>query len=164
MRIGVVADTHGLFDPALPDVLRDVECILHAGDIVDDLTLGRLSQIAPVHAVRGNNDRSAALMMLPEFLVLTLSGHEVLVTHDLADPRTVREIYRSHASIVVVGHSHRPMFHQAHHAWIVNPGSAGPKRFKLPRPAGVLTLGADVSEPPRLALVDLDSGQPYTSV
>src|SRR2546428_838043 len=84
-RIGLVPDLHGRFDPLLPKVLRGVDGIVLAGDTVDETLLDRLREIAPLHAVRGSNDRSPGLLSLPEFLELDLAGTRILVAHDRKD-------------------------------------------------------------------------------
>ncbi len=155
--LGLVADLHGRFDPRLPAVLAGVETILVAGDTVDESLLARLEQIAPVLAVRGNNDRSPGLRRLPEFLTWEAGGHLLLMTHDGRDRRLARELQRAEADILVVGHSHVPLSRREGGLWTINPGSAGPKRFRLPRTAGTLRL----SGRPRLCLWDLERDAPF---
>ena len=159
MRAGLVSDLHGRFDPLLPKVLRGVECILLAGDTVDEALLGRLREIAPLHAVRGNNDHSPGLLALPEFLELDVAGVRILVAHDRKDRRLPAAIARSRPDVLVVGHSHQPLLAREGGMLIVNPGSAGPRRFRLPRTAGTMTLVR--GRPPRIALWDLDRDAPY---
>src|SRR5256885_856222 len=81
-RIGLDPALHGHFDPLLPKVLRGVEGIVLAGDTIDESLLGRLREIAPVYAVRGNNDHRPGLLALPEFLELDVAGVRILVAHD----------------------------------------------------------------------------------
>jgi len=154
VRVGIVSDLHGRFDPLLPKVLRGVECIVLAGDTVDEALLGRLGEIAPLHAVRGNNDHSPGLRALPEFLDLELGGVKILVAHDRKDRRLPAAIARSRPDVLVVGHSHQPLLAREGGMLIVNPGSAGPRRFRLPRTAGTMTLAR--GRPPRVSLWDLD--------
>ena len=155
--LGLVADLHGRFDPLLPAILSGVERILVAGDTVDESLLGRLGQIAPVLAVQGNNDHSPGLRRLPEFLSFEAGGHRLLMAHDARDRRLARELQRLRPGILVVGHSHRPLSHREGGLWTINPGSAGPKRFRLPRTAGTLRLSAR----PRLRLWDLERDAPF---
>ena len=159
MRVGLVSDLHGRFDPLLPKVLRGVECIVQAGDTVDEALLGRLREIAPLHAVRGNNDHSPGLLALPEFLELDVAGVKILVAHDRKDRRLRAAIARSRPDVLVVGHSHQPLLAREGGMLIVNPGSAGPRRFRLPRTAGTMTLAS--GRPPRVSLWDLDRDAPY---
>jgi putative phosphoesterase len=126
---------------------------------VDETLLDRLHAIAPLHAVRGNNDHSPGLLALPEFLDLELSGVKVLVAHDRKDRRLPAAIGRSHPHVLVVGHSHQPLLVREGDLLIVNPGSAGPRRFRLPRTAGTMTLAQ--GRAPRVALWDLDRDVRY---
>jgi len=159
LHLGLVADLHGRFDPLLPQVLKGVARILVAGDIVDESLLGRLSAIAPVEAVRGNNDTSPGLMRLPEFLLFEAAGCRILVAHDRRDARLPRERIRHLPDLLLVGHSHRPLVEREGDLLVVNPGSCGPKRFSLPRTAGTLTFSP--GRPPRVALWDLEMDRPY---
>src|SRR5439155_24884454 len=121
VRVGVASDLHGRLDPLLPRVLRGVECILLAGDTVDESLLDRLRAIAPLHAVRGNNDRSPGLLALPEFLDLELGGVKILLAHDRKDRRLPAAIARSRPHVLVVGHSHQPLLARDSGMLIVNP-------------------------------------------
>ena len=159
MRCGIVSDLHGRFDPLLPKVLQGVERILLAGDTVDDALLERLRRIAPLHAVRGNNDSSPLLAALPELLRLELAGTRLLIAHDRKDRRLAPELAEWKPGLLLVGHSHQPLLLREGPLWIVNPGSAGPKRFQLPRTAGTLTLVP--GRPPRVALWDLEKDRRY---
>jgi putative phosphoesterase len=160
VRVGLVSDLHGRFDPLLPKVLSGVERIVLAGDTVDETLLDRLREIAPLHAVRGNNDHSPGLLALPEFLELDLAGVKILVAHDRKDRRLPAAITRSRPDVLVVGHSHQPLLVQEGDLLVVNPGSAGPRRFRLPRTAGAMTLVR--GRPPRVSLWDLDRNAPYS--
>ncbi len=159
LRVGLVSDLHGRFDPLLPKVLRGVERIVLAGDTVDETLLDRLREIAPLHAVRGNNDLSPGLLVLPELLDLEVEGVRILVAHDRKDRRLPAAIERSRPDVLVVGHSHQPLVAREGRLLVVNPGSAGPRRFRLPRTAGTMTLAR--GRPPRVALWDLDRDAPY---
>jgi uncharacterized protein len=159
VRVGLVSDLHGRFDPLLPKVLRGVEGIVLAGDTVDEMLLDRLRGIAPLHAVRGNNDRSPGLLALPELLELDVAGVRVLVAHDRKDRRLPAAIERGRPDVLVVGHSHQPLLARQGRLLVVNPGSAGPRRFRLPRTAGTMTLAR--GRPALVALWDLDRDAPY---
>lgn len=146
MRVGVVSDSHGLSDPKLPELFAGCALILHAGDIVKPAVLADLEAIAPIRAVRGNNDVGPSFASLPETARLELGGFAVLMVHD-AGPRgrphaAVRRLLaRDRPHVVVHGHSHRPGSALVDGVLFVNPGSAGPRRFSLPRTAGVLEIG-----------------------
>lgn len=138
MRIGLISDTHGLLRPEALDALAGVEQIVHAGDIGAPAIIEELCRIAPVHAVRGNNDRGPWARKLPLRLELRLGGRRILVLHDLneldLDPHVDR------IDVVVSGHSHKPGVVQRDGTLLVNPGSAGPRRFKLPVTVGYLLV------------------------
>ncbi|WP_242339501.1 MULTISPECIES: metallophosphoesterase family protein [Anaeromyxobacter] len=146
MRIGLVSDTHGLVDPRLGDVLHGVELVLHAGDIVKPRILEVLREIAPVKAVRGNNDEGLpALGRLPETALVEVGALTLLLVHDLGarerpKPPARPLLVRHRPELVVHGHSHRPGVARVGDTLFVNPGSAGPRRFSLPRTAALLEV------------------------
>jgi len=144
MRIGVLADTHGLADPLLPGLFRGCSLLLHAGDVGSATVLEALRHIAPVHAVRGNNDEGPFGESLPETVREPLGGLEAVVVHELwapgrLSPSAKRALDRP-APIVIFGHSHRASAELREGTLFLNPGSAGRKRFHLPRSAALLTL------------------------
>ena len=140
-RVGLISDTHGLLRPEATAFLHGSDFIVHAGDIVDAAILDRLAAIAPVTAVRGNNDKGAWAMRLSETEVLEIDEVLIYVLHDLAaldvDPAAAG--FR----VVVSGHSHRPRITERDGVLYVNPGSAGPRRFNLPIAAAELTVAGD---------------------
>lgn len=138
MKIGVISDTHGLLRPEAVRALCGVAQIIHAGDVGAPEVLEGLRSIAPVQAVRGNNDRDAWSGSLPLRLSLDVAGVRILVLHDLneLDAESQTAGYR----VVVAGHSHKPAVVERDGMLFVNPGSAGPRRFKLPVTIGYITL------------------------
>jgi uncharacterized protein len=128
--IGLISDTHGLLRPEAVRALSGVQHIIHAGDIGGPEILEQLRAIAPVDAVRGNNDKGAWAAHIPLYLALELEGISIHVLHDLkeidVDPRAAG------FDVVVSGHSHKPMVAERDGVQFVNPGSAGPRRFRLP--------------------------------
>lgn len=136
--IGVISDTHGLVRPQAVDALRGVEMILHAGDVGDRRVLETLEGIAPVVAVRGNNDKGEWAEALPVWEVVEVGHISVYMLHDL------KEIDVSPAGagfrVVVSGHSHKPSVEERRGVLYVNPGSAGPRRFSLPVSVALLKL------------------------
>lgn len=140
MRIGLVSDTHGLMRPAVLDYLADADHIIHAGDIGDAGILDALTALAPLTVVRGNNDHGAWAERLPERVDVVLAGTAIHVIHDIADltPKAAAE-----ARVVVCGHSHKRRVDAMDGYLLVNPGSAGRRRFKLPIAAGMLTLASE---------------------
>ena len=162
LRVGLLSDTHGLLDPRLPDLLRGSALILHAGDVVDAAILDALARIAPVRAVRGNNDAGGALGALPETAVVELGELRALVVHiAVARGRLLPPVRdaasRRGAQLVVCGHSHQPLASLQDGLLLVNPGSAGPRRFRLPRSAGLLDVRGRAAE---VRLFDLAGPRP----
>lgn len=162
MRIGLVSDTHGYFDPELRSALAGVELILHAGDVGRADVLEELGGIAPVRAVCGNVDTPSP--RLPLTLTLKAGGVKIHVLHifpgsptELAEwaeseregcalPPHARRLIRSFepgVEIVLFGHSHSPLLELMGGILWVNPGSAGRKRFSLPRTCARLEASAD---------------------
>lgn len=138
LRIGLISDTHNLLRPEARIALRDVDRIIHAGDICDARVLQELGTIAPVTAVRGNNDKGTWAQALPEKERLDAGGVSVYIVHDIDDIDVTPE--RAGIHVVVTGHSHRPLMKRENGVLYVNPGSAGPRRFKLPISIGFLDI------------------------
>ncbi|MDE2450158.1 MAG: metallophosphoesterase family protein [Gammaproteobacteria bacterium] len=138
MRIGLISDTHGLLRPEALAALAGVEEIIHAGDIGTPEMLEGLRAVAPVHAVRGNNDRGPWAEKLPPQLLLRRMGLAIHVLHDVNE--LVENGRQGRFDVVVAGHSHKPAVLERGGILLVNPGSAGPRRFKLPVTIGYLTL------------------------
>ena len=130
MLIGVISDTHGLLRPEALAALQGAEHIIHAGDIGAPDVLAALAEIAPVTAVRGNNDKGAWAARIPATAVFEATGVSIYVLHDLAeldlDPAAAR------FGVVIAGHSHQPSQAERNGVLFFNPGSAGPRRFRLP--------------------------------
>jgi putative phosphoesterase len=130
LRVGLISDTHGLLRPEAVAFLRGCDHIIHGGDIGGQNILQELSSVAPVTVVRGNNDKGSWAHALPQTELVRFEEVFVYVIHDLAqldlDPRAAG------IGVVVCGHSHQPQIQQRDGVVYVNPGSAGPRRFKLP--------------------------------
>lgn len=138
MIIGVISDTHGLLRPEAFDALRDSDHIIHAGDIGDPEILKKLAEIAPVTAVRGNVDRELWAKKLPLTEVFEAENISVYVRHILQDLDLKPEA--AGFDVVISGHSHVPKLEEKNGVLYFNPGSAGPRRFKLPVTVGTLYL------------------------
>lgn len=159
ITIGVVSDTHGYFDPALNDLLEGVATILHAGDVGSIEVLDQLRAIAPVRAVQGNVDPPA--LGLPLTLTARYGGIEICMQHQLPRPplllgewaqplppgekqsgqcQRFLESFPEQARVVIFGHSHEPCATVLEGRLFFNPGSAGKKRFSLPRCCGRLEV------------------------
>ena len=147
VRLGIVADTHNLVRPEAIRALAGVDRILHAGDLCRAHVLETLGGIAPVIAVRGNNDRDAFAEALPDRVTLELEGVTIHMIHDRADLEP-----DDRADVVISGHSHRPSREQRAGTLWLNPGSAGPRRFRLPVSLAIMTLAAGEF---RTELIDL---------
>jgi len=144
IRIGVIADTHGLFDPAIRRHFKGVDHILHAGDIGDRSVIEQLEQIAPVTAVSGNVDEYEH-SGFPRQIVVRQNGKTIAVCHVLYEKGKLTQeakswLDREQPDICVFGHSHCSTIEQYGPTLLFNPGSAGPKRFSLPRRIGLLTV------------------------
>jgi putative phosphoesterase len=143
VRVGLISDTHGLLRSEAERALRDSDHIVHAGDICDPQILESLARIAPATAVRGNNDRGPWAENLPLMATLQIAGVRLLVIHDLATLDA--DLDALGIRVVVFGHSHRPTIETRNGILYVNPGSAGPRRFRLPISMGSLAIdGTDV--------------------
>ncbi len=158
MRIGVISDTHGLFDRALFRHFSGVDHILHAGDIGKRDVIEQLAQIAPVTAVSGNVDGFEA-SGIPVEQVLELAGHRIGLYHRLYEGgRFLRDgrdfLARTRPALCVYGHTHQPKAEWHEGVLLFNPGSAGPKRFQLPRAVGLLLLDAGTIEARHIMLAD----------
>lgn len=128
--IGVISDTHGLLRPEALAALQGCDRIIHAGDVGTADVLDGLRLIAPTLAVRGNVDTDAFGMKLPRSRVVELEGHRIYVLHIL-DDLGVRPAPEG-VSAVIYGHSHQPSIEDRDGVLYLNPGSAGPRRFRLP--------------------------------
>lgn len=136
MRVGVISDTHGLMRPEALRALAGSELIVHAGDIGGPDVLAALRAIAPLVVVRGNNDFGPWADALPEATEVDIAGLSVHVVHDPADAAGAE------ADVIITGHSHRPRNQVVRGTLLLNPGSAGPRRFTLPIALGLLRFDA----------------------
>lgn len=142
MRVGLVSDTHGLFRSELNEAFSDVDLILHAGDVGPNDIIEKLQLLAPVVAIKGNIDRTGRAATLSDEERVEAAGRTIHILHDLKtlslDP-VIEGI-----DVVMSGHSHKPLIQSKDGVLYVNPGSAGPRRFKLPIAYGLLELAEDV--------------------
>lgn len=159
MKIGVVSDTHGYFDPRLPELLAGAEAIIHAGDVGSQEVLDELGQIAKVYAVRGNVDPDE--LDLPLSRTLPFENVQVELMHQLGVPQeelkawsdgsllqkmhperrdAFLKSFEDSTRLVIFGHSHQPCLLTLGHKLFFNPGSAGKQRFSLPRCCGMLEV------------------------
>jgi uncharacterized protein len=162
MRLGVIADTHGLLRPQVFDAFAEVDHILHAGDLGSLDLLTELEALAPVTAVYGNTDSGEVRRRLPQAATVELDGFDIVVTHgDQLGSPTPENLNAAfpEAQIIVYGHTHSPLLTVVDVVvTVMNPGSAGPRRFKLAPSVGILELEPGI--PPRGRIVPLsDSAQ-----
>lgn len=143
MHIGLISDTHNVLRPEAREALAGVTRILHAGDICNRGVLDQLGAIAPVTAVRGNNDHGPWAEKIAHTEVLQVGGVCVYVVHDIAELDV--DPAGGGFQVVVSGHSHKPSIRESYGVLYLNPGSCGPRRFKLPVAAAELIVeGASV--------------------
>ena len=145
--LGLISDTHGLLRPAVHDALSGVELILHAGDVGGSTILDELRLIAPVRAVFGNTDAGDEPDLAEEIL-MNVGGMSLHVSHghEVGSPTPARLAVRYGADVVVYGHTHRPLVTRLDGRLFVNPGAAGPTRFKLSPSVARLTISAGNAE------------------
>jgi len=152
-RVGLISDTHGLLRPEAKAFLAGFDHIIHGGDIGNPGILEQLAALAPLTAVRGNNDIGDWAENLVETQLVRIGKVLIYVIHDIAqldiDP------HAAGVRVVVSGHSHAPDVVDRNGVLYVNPGSAGPRRFKLPIAAGELTIAGNVVS---ARIVRLDGG------
>jgi uncharacterized protein len=157
MRLGVIADTHGQLRPEVFAIFAEVDHILHAGDLGPVELLAELEAIAPVTGVYGNTDDWDVRRRLPQVAAVELDGFRIVVTHgdQFGSPKPERlQAAFPEAEIIVYGHTHRPLLTLVDEVvTIMNPGAAGPARFKLVPSVGIMELEPGI--PPRARLVPL---------
>lgn len=157
MRLGVIADTHGLLRPEVFDAFNQVDHILHAGDVGPIDLLNELEAIAPLTAVYGNTDGEELRRSLPQVATVELEGFDIVITHgDQYGSPTPERLNAAfpEAQIIIYGHTHRPLLTVVDVVvTVMNPGGAGHRRFGLPPSVGILELEPGI--PPRGRLLPL---------
>ena len=157
MRLGVISDTHGMLRPKVFEVFREVDHILHSGDIGEWDLIVELQAIAPVTAVYGNTDSFDIRSRVPQVAEVELDGFPIVVTHGdqfgSPSPAKLHEAFPS-ADIIIFGHSHKPLLELVDKTvTVMNPGGAGAPRFGIAPSVGILELEAGI--PPRGRIVSL---------
>ena len=140
VRTGVISDTHGLLRPEALEALARSDLIIHAGDAGKPEVLDALKKISPVIAVRGNVDRGEWAESLPENERITVARASIYVLHDIHELDV--DLAEAGIQVVISGHSHRPSIEEKEGVLYLNPGSAGPRRFKLPVTLARLEISA----------------------
>ncbi len=157
MRLGIIADTHGLLRPEVFDVFAEVDLILHAGDIGSLDLLTELETLAPVLAVYGNCDGGEIRARVPQVVERRIEGLDIVLTHGdqlgSPSPPALHRLWPE-ADVIIFGHTHRPLLTTIDVVrTVMNPGGAGHRRFDLPASVGIMELEAGL--PPRARLVPL---------
>ena len=157
MRLGIIADTHGLLRPEVLKVFAQVDQILHAGDVGKPKLLEQLAALAPVTAVYGNVDGGTLRSRLPRVAELRIDDFQFVVTHGdqfrHPDPKALKEAF-PHADVMIYGHSHKPLIHNFEDfSLALNPGAAGPARFDLLPSVAIMETEPGI--PPRARIVPL---------
>ena len=137
-KVGIIADTHGLLRPEVIEFLKKCNLIVHVGDIGNQEILNALMSIAPTCAIRGNVDRGSWVQELPDKEVLEVEGKIFYIIHSMMDLDLDPAAAKFDA--VIFGHSHQPESYEKDGVLYFNPGSAGPKRFRLPVSIGLITI------------------------
>ena len=162
MRLGVIADTHGLLRPEVFQAFAQVDHILHAGDVGPPDLLTELEALAPVTAVYGNTDGMELRSKLPQVAAMELDGFDIILTHgDQLGSPTPEKLNQAfpNAQIIVYGHTHKPVLTTVDVVvTVMNPGGAGHRRFGLPPSVGILELEPGI--PPRGRLLPLLDFEP----
>ena len=151
IHVGLISDTHGLLRPEAVTALGGCDFIVHAGDIGDPSILDRLAKIAPTTAVRGNNDMGNWASRIPETEVLDVGAILIYVLHDVGELDL--DPVAAGFQVIVAGHSHQASIKWRDNVLFINPGSAGPRRFKLPVSVGKLAISGQAVSP---RLIELD--------
>lgn len=153
-RIGVISDTHGLLRPEAMAALQGCDAILHGGDIGSLDILAQLATVAPTTAVRGNNDKGPWATALPEREWIEIDDVLIHLLHDIADLDV--DPAAAGLQVIITGHSHRPVIEERDGILYLNPGSAGPRRFKLPVTVAILDIDQGQAS---ARIVELDAGR-----
>lgn len=136
MKVGVISDTHGLLRPEVVEILKGCDCIIHAGDIDKQAVLERLKGIAPLYIVRGNNDHGPWADQLKDSIQLELDGTRFFIVHNKQHiPKELKAV-----DVIIFGHSHKYFCETKESVLMLNPGSCGRRRFRLPITMAVLEL------------------------
>jgi putative phosphoesterase len=143
-RIGIISDTHSLLRPEAERCLTGVDHIVHAGDIGRPEIVDALSQIAPVTAIRGNVDTGEWAGRFADTEYVRLADRSIYILHDL---KTLHIDTGAAIDVIVSGHSHRPKIQRIDGILYINPGSAGPRRFKLPITLAILEVTPESMRP-----------------
>ncbi|MGL4796802.1 MAG: metallophosphoesterase family protein [Paraclostridium sp.] len=151
MIIGVISDTHGLLRQSVIDTLKDCSLIIHAGDIGNIEIIDRLAKISKVICVRGNCDTSEELKLIPKYETIDILGLKLYIVHNIKDIKFEHYKY----DIVIYGHSHKSNINIVNDTIYINPGSVGPRRFKLPTTMMKLYIKEGIVSEKDIEIIDI---------
>jgi putative phosphoesterase len=143
--IGVISDTHGLLRPEIKEIFAECDLIIHAGDVGKDSVLKELEEITKVVAVKGNIDSGELANKLKETVRIKVMNTDILIIHDIS--KLDSKVLSTGKNVIIYGHSHKAVIKELGNTLYFNPGSAGPRRFRLPITIGLLRISEDNIEP-----------------
>lgn len=138
MRIGIISDTHGLLRKELENKLKDCDLIVHCGDIGKQEVIDKLSELGKVELIKGNVDKDIDISLAPKDKIIEVMNKRIYLIHNIAELNI--DLYKENIDIVMYGHSHKSKIYKEDGILYINPGSVGPRRFKLPTTMMKLTI------------------------
>lgn len=138
MRIGIISDTHGLLRKEVENQLKDCDLIVHCGDIGKQEVIDKLSELGKVELIKGNVDKDIDISLAPKDKIIEVMNRRIYLIHNIAELNI--DLYKGNIDIVMYGHSHKSKIYKEDGILYINPGSVGPRRFKLPTTMMKLTI------------------------
>lgn len=138
MRIGIISDTHGLLRKEVENQLKDCDLIVHCGDIGKQEVIDKLSELGKVELIKGNVDKDIDISLAPKDKIIEVMNKRIYLIHNIAELNI--DLYKENIDIVMYGHSHKSKIYKEDGILYINPGSVGPRRFKLPTTMMKLTI------------------------
>ena len=138
MRIGIISDTHGLLRKEVENQLKDCDLIVHCGDIGKQEVIDKLSELGKVELIKGNVDKDIDISLAPKDKIIEVMNKRIYLIHNIAELNI--DLYKGNIDIVMYGHSHKAKIYDEEGILYINPGSVGPRRFKLPTTMMKLTI------------------------
>ena len=138
MRIGIISDTHGLLRKEVENQLKDCDLIVHCGDIGKQEVIDKLSELGKVELITGNVDKDIDISLAPKDKIIEVMNKRIYLIHNIAELNI--DLYKGNIDIVMYGHSHKSKIYKEDGILYINPGSVGPRRFKLPTTMMKLTI------------------------
>lgn len=138
MRIGIISDTHGLLRKEVENQLKDCDLIVHCGDIGKQEVIDKLSELGKVELIKGNVDKDIDISLAPKDKIIEVMNKRIYLIHNIAELDI--DLHKENIDIVMYGHSHKAKIYDEEGILYINPGSVGPRRFKLPTTMMKLTI------------------------